>query len=316
MEAVSVVIVTFNSSGHIKRCLQALRDSDVPVQVIVVDNASEDDTLTVVEKELARFPGATLIESPRNVGFARGMNVGMQHATGAHIALLNPDCFVETSTLRLMAQATEREKRIGLSGCLLLNEDGSEQAGCRRYIPTPWRALMRVLHLKRLFRGRKRFDDFIMSSEALPEDIKDVEALSGALMMVERSALDAVGALDERYFMHCEDLDWCIRFRNAGWRVVFVPDARAVHLKGASTASRPLRVEYHKHVGMIKFYRLHLAQRYPGPLMWAVVASVWMRFAAKAMVTMPKSLASLRRRQRRAKPSFAGRQERYGVKQQ
>jgi len=316
MTPVSVVIVTFNSSGHIRKCLQALRDSDVPIQLIVVDNASEDDTAAVVEKELARFPGARFIASPRNVGFARGMNAGMQHATAERIVLLNPDCFVEPSTLRTMALTMAHSDDIGLSGCLLLNVDGSEQAGCRRYIPTPWRALMRVLHLKRLFKGRRRFDDFIMSNEALPQDVQDVEALSGALMMVSRPGLRAVGALDERYFMHCEDLDWCLRFRQAGWRVVFVPAARAVHLKGASTASRPLRVEYHKHVGMIKFYRRHLARRYPGPLMWAVTASVWVRFGAKAVVTLPKSLASLRRRRRAAGSDIGRRQERYGVRQQ
>lgn len=98
--------------------------------------------------------------------------------------------------------------------------------------------------------------------------------------------------------------------------MVFVPCARAVHLEGASTASRPLRVAYHKHVGMIKMYRLHLARRYPGPLMWAVAVSVWVRFAAKAVVTMSRSLASLRRRQRQARPAFGRQQERYGVRQQ
>jgi len=289
MDRVSVVIVAFNSSSHIAQCLRALRESDVPVDLIVVDNDSEDETVEVVEKELAAFDVAQLLRSESNVGFARGVNIGLRRALGRYAVVLNPDCYVGPSTLRVMMATMRSRPDVGLAGCLLLNEDGSEQAGCRRYIPTPWRALMRVLHLKRLFRGRHRFNDFIMSREPLPAGPIEVEALSGALMMVRLESLQSVGMLDEAYFMHCEDLDWCVRFRNAGWRVLFMPNAKAVHVKGASSVSRPMRVEYHKHAGMIRFYRLHLRKRYGGALMWAVVASVWARFLGKAIVTAPNS---------------------------
>ena len=243
----------------------------------------------MVEHELAAFEVAHLLRSESNVGFARGVNIGLRRALGRFVVILNPDCFVAPSTLREMMDTMRSRPDVGLAGCLLLNEDGSEQAGCRRYIPTPWRALMRVLHLRRLFGARRRFDDFIMSREPLPAGPIEVEALSGALMMVRRESLQSVGMLDEAYFMHCEDLDWCVRFRNAGWRVLFMPNAKATHVKGASSSSRPMRVEFHKHAGMIRFYRLHLRKRYGGALMWAVVVSVWVRFLGKAIVTAPVS---------------------------
>lgn len=313
MNRVAVVIVTFNSSGHIARCLRALRESDIPVELIVVDNNSEDDTVEVVERELAAFEVAHLLRSDTNVGFARGVNKGLRRALGSYVVILNPDCFVCPSTLREMMETMRARPDVGLAGCLLLNEDGSEQAGCRRYIPTPWRALMRVLHLGRFFRRRRRFDDFIMSREPLPSGPIEVEALSGALMMVSRESLHAVGMLDEGYFMHCEDLDWCVRFRSAGWRVLFMPRACAVHVKGACSTSRPMRVEYHKHAGMIRFYRLHLRKRYGGALMWAVVASVWVRFLGKAILIAPTSLRIFLRKRRAARARHVSLEE-VGVK--
>jgi hypothetical protein len=113
-----------------------------------------------------------------------------------------------------------------------------------------------------------------------------VDAISGAFMLVRRRALATVGPLDEGYFLHCEDLDWCERFRRAGYVVLFVPDVTVVHHKGTSSRGRPMRVLWHMHRGMVRYYGKFLRDSYPRPLSWLVVAGVWLRFAALAAVAL------------------------------
>ena len=116
-----------------------------------------------------------------------------------------------------------------------------------------------------------------------------MDAISGAFMMVRRDALVAVGALDEAYFMHCEDLDWCMRFRQSGRRVLFVPTASAVHHKGTSSRARPVRVLWHMHRGMVRYYRKFFRGAYPAPFLWLVVAGVAVRFSALASLAVARN---------------------------
>lgn len=279
---VSVVIVTFESGREIGSCLRHLRAVPAPLEVIVVDNASTDGTRTEIERELEGFARTLFVRNRENLGFAVAVNQGLAGSTGAFVLLLNPDCCVQPDTIINVHRALTDHPEAGMAGCLLLNPDGTEQQGARRYIPTPWRALMRVLKMDRLFPRVRRLSGFVMKEEPLPGGVVPVEAISGAFMLVRRDALADVGVLDEGYFMHCEDLDWCMRFKQKGWRVLFVPGARAVHDRGRSSATRPIRVEWHKHRGMVRFYRKFFRRRYSSLLMGAVVVAVWARFALKA----------------------------------
>ena len=107
--------------------------------------------------------------------------------------------------------------------------------------------------------------------------------ISGALMLVPRNAMERVGNWDERYFLHCEDLDLCMRFHDSGWKILFVPDAVVTHYQGGSSRARPIFVEWHKHKGMVQFYRKFFSHRYPGVLMWCVHFGVWLRFCVVAL---------------------------------
>jgi GT2 family glycosyltransferase len=124
------------------------------------------------------------------------------------------------------------------------------------------------------------FFDFHLHKQPLPSGPIEVEAISGALMLVSRAALEDVGPWDEAYFLHCEDLDWCMRFRQKGWRILFVPDAPVIHYQGHSSRARPMFVEWHKHKGMVRFYRKFFSHQYPGFLMGLVGVAVWIRFSA------------------------------------
>ena len=122
------------------------------------------------------------------------------------------------------------------------------------------------------------FSDFNLHEQELPRGPVDVEAISGALMLVRRAAMDAVGPWDEAYFLHCEDLDWCMRFRQHGWRIVFVPNAPAIHDKGVSSRSRPIFVEWHKHRGLWRYFRKFEAPHRSAGMAAAVFAAIWLRF--------------------------------------
>jgi hypothetical protein len=178
----------------------------------------------------------------------------------------------------------EKNSEAGMVGGLLLNQDGTEQAGGRRAVPTPWRSFVRAFGLHRFSAYWPHlFFDFHLHKQPLPNDPLGVEAISGALMLARREAMQTVGPWDEDYFLHCEDLDWCMRFRQKGWKILFVPDAPVLHYKGACSRSRPILVEWHKHKGMMRFYRKFFQPQYPGAVMWLVIVGIWLRFGAVAV---------------------------------
>jgi GT2 family glycosyltransferase len=279
---VSVAIVNFNCGQLLASAVGAALSSPVSVEVIVADNGSSDGSLAFLRSRFGTHPRVRIIENRENLGFARANNGILRHAKGQYILLLNPDCVVYPDTITRMLTAMEAYPKAGVGGCMIRNPDGTEQAGARRAVPTPWRTFVRVLRLNRLFPDHPRFRSFDLNREPLPDGPASVEAISGAFMLVRREVLEQVGPLDEGYFLHCEDLDWCMRFRQAGWQVMFVPAAEAVHWKGACSFDRPIRVMWHKHRGMVRYYRKFFRHQYPAPLMCLVTASVWARFCILA----------------------------------
>jgi GT2 family glycosyltransferase/nucleoside-diphosphate-sugar epimerase len=282
-DLVSVIIVNFNAGPLLTRCVESVLASAVPVEVFIADNNSKDGSLDEVRE---RFPVSRrfqIVENGRNLGFAKACNLGVQRTTGKYLLFLNPDCIIEPRGIGRIVEVMKANPDAGMAGCLLRNPDGSEQAGCRRYIPTPWRSLVRILNLSRIFKNDPDISSIDLAAQPLPGEPMPVEAISGAFMFVRRSALQKVGLLDDGYFMHCEDLDWCMRFHGAGYRILFVPDVEVVHAKGTCSASRPIRVEFYKHRGMVRFYRKFFWRRYPVVLMYLVVPAVWVRFLAKAI---------------------------------
>jgi GT2 family glycosyltransferase len=279
---VSVAIVKFNGGQMTRTVVESVLSSTVPVEVFVADNGSKDDSVESLRRLSASEPRLRLIENGRNLGFTRATNICVGQARSEYLLLLNPDCVVKPDTLQHMLGAMAAYPNVGMAGCLIRNPDGSEQAGCRRAVPTPWRALVRIFHLNRLFPSHPRFRTFLLNLDPLPDKPIFVEAISGAFMLLKRQAIEQVGLLDEGYFLHCEDLDWCMRFRAAGWKILFVPDAEVVHYKGTSSRPRPIFVEWHKHRGMLRFYRKFFRHQYPGVLMWLVVLGVWLRFGVLA----------------------------------
>ncbi|MFQ6023459.1 MAG: glycosyltransferase family 2 protein [Acidiferrobacterales bacterium] len=290
---VSVIIVNFNGGHLVAAAVEAIVASDVPVEVIVADNGSADGSVRLLRGRFAGNPRVKIIENGKNLGFTRANNLVLAHdvTDTDYVLLLNPDCIVDPDTLPRVLAAMEACPEAAMAGCLIRNPDGTEQAGCRRAVPTPWRTFVRVLHLNKLFANHPRFRSFVLVGTPLPKKPIFQEAISGAFMLVRRApAEQIVGPLDEGYFLHCDDLDWCMRFRQAGLQILFVPDAEATHYKGYCSQDRPIRVLWHLHKGMVRFYRKFFRHQYPAPLMGAVILAVWARFVVLAMGCWVKRL--------------------------
>lgn len=274
---VSLIIVNYNAGDFLEACVSsALSQVD---DLIVVDNASTDPSLAQLE---AAFPGERklrIVRNRENLGFAAACNIGADVSAGSYLLFLNPDCVLEPDSVKCLLRALEDYPDAGMVGGLLVDPDGTEQAGGRRAVPTPWRSFVHAFGLSRFAdRWPRLFFDFHLHKQPLPSEPIEVEAISGACMLVRRAAMDDVGQWDEGYFLHCEDLDFCITLRRKGWKILFVPDARIVHDKGGCSRSRPIFVEWHKHHGMMRFYRKFFRHQYPGVLMWLVALGVWLRF--------------------------------------
>ncbi len=272
---ISTIIVNYNAGELLRNCVDSLLLCPLDIEIIVVDNASSDGSLDA----LKGLPYVQIIKNPDNVGFAVACNIGVSVACAPFLLFLNPDCSFKPGALAGLLTAMNADNRVGMAGGLLTSLDGTEQAGGRRAVPTPWRSFVRAFGLT-CFSDRwpRLFFDFHLHKQPLPDKAIEVEAISGACMMVKREAMQDVGKWDEAYFLHCEDLDWCMRFRQKGWKIMFVPSVKITHALGACSKSKPMFVEWHKHKGMMRFYRKFFRHQYPSILMWLVAVGVWLRF--------------------------------------
>lgn len=278
------VVVNHDAGPALRRAVASLLESAAVGTVIVVDNASSDDSLAALDDLGAGAGRLVVIRNEDNRGFARACNQALPHRGGGGLLLFNPDCVARPGAIEALAIALDEHPEAGAAGPLLLNPDGTEGPGGRRCAPTPWRSFVRLFGLTRLRSLSPRlFGDYDLEGSPLPEGPVAVDAVSGACMLVRPGALDRVGPLDEGYFLHCEDLDWCERMRQAGLHVLFVPGARVVHDKGLCSRHRPLFVEWHKHRGMLRYYAKFNSGAHPWPLRVLVRGGAWLRLGLVAL---------------------------------
>jgi hypothetical protein len=276
---ISAVIVNFNAGDYLTNAVDSLLSARlVPDQVIVVDNASSDDSVARLRSAIDD-DRLTIVAAPRNLGFAGACNLGIQSARGEAILFLNPDCRVYPDALERLVRELDADPTIGMVGPLIVNPDGSEQRGCRRDVPNPWQIFCVSFGLHRLMPRHPRFRTFNRETDPLPDKPTAVPAISGACMLVAHETIERIGYLDDSYFLHFEDLDWCMRLGAIDGRIVFVPGAVVEHTQGVCSRSRPIRVEYHKHRSLIRFLRQNFAGFYPTSFMAAVSVVVMLRLA-------------------------------------
>ena len=292
---IGVVIVTYNSARVLGPCLESLRAQQpaVALTIIVVDNGSADGT-----QELARtrFPEVVLIEAPRNGGFSYGTNIGLRAVglldgppAGAstlppcdYVLFLNADTELPAGALAQLVALLASRPEIGAVSPRLVRLDGTLDQACRRGSPTAWNALCHLLGLDRRWPQSARFGHYNLTY--LPENqAAAVDSVAGAFMLMPAEAVRQVGAWDEEYFAYGEDIDYCLRVRQAGWLVWYEPSVTVLHLKGAISQQRSLRMIGEFYRAMRIYYRKHQAERHPAPVRLLITGGIYL-FQALALL--------------------------------
>jgi GT2 family glycosyltransferase len=248
MVDVSVVVVTYDALPWIERCLDSVRG----VPTVVVDNGSTDGTVALV---LESFPDVWLVES-ENLGLAAGWNTGIRETKGRYVLLLNADAWLVGSALRRLVEFADSRPNAAFVGPRLSNPDGTLQRSVRGF-PTLWRLATEYLFLRKLAPRSSVLNAFYAGGFD-HDEVREVESLMGACMLVRREAIAEAGSADERFFLFSEETDWQYRLRQAGWEVVFFPGAECVHVRGASHAGRLYRENLRGH---LRFFWKHHGPR-------------------------------------------------------
>jgi GT2 family glycosyltransferase len=248
---VSVVIVSFNTRPHLLRCLASLEAHvTLPFEVVVVDNGSGDGSADTVRRA---HPAARVIENGANLGFAAASNRGLREARAAYCLLLNPDAEVTAGAVETLAAVLDERADVGIVGPRTTGADGGPQLSFGPDL-TPvseWRQ-------RRLVRAlRERRPETVREVETMSAREQEPVWVSGACLLARKAALDAVGGLDERFFLYEEDVDLCLRVRQAGWRILYTPRAVVMHHLGRSMETIPAlsRLEYDR--SHLRFYAKH-----------------------------------------------------------
>jgi hypothetical protein len=275
MVDLSVVIVSWNVRDLLRRCLQSVLANPpscalTGLEVIVVDNGSSDATVEMVQTE---FPNVYLIANEENRGFPAANNQGVAIARGRYVLLLNPDTEVVGDALATMVAFADAHPEVGMIGPQLLNPDGSVQSS-RRRLPTLATAFFESTWLEPCA-PRRLLDRYYISDR--PDDaIQDVDWITGAAMLARREAIDEVGPMDEGFFMYSEELDWCRRFQEAGWRVVYLPTAQIVHYVGKSSEQVVAARHIHFQTSKVRYFRKYHGRAASEMLRWFLLANyVW-----------------------------------------
>ncbi|MDZ4711873.1 MAG: glycosyltransferase family 2 protein [bacterium] len=257
---ISIIIVTWNCKQYVLQCLESIysNDQEISFEVIVIDNNSADATVDEIQK---RFPSVKVIANFRNIGFAGANNQGIAASSAGFTLLLNPDTIVHKHALKNMLVFIKSNETIGAIGPKILNNNGTVQyAGIQ--FPDNWNIFCEALFLDRIFPHSRIFG----KHKSLYEDFSKpfpVNYAQGSALLLRRSALDAAGFLDERFFMYFEETDLCLRIKKKGYTIYFYPGATITHFGGGETGHYTERRLLHYHESLIKFYKKHFL---PGSL--------------------------------------------------
>ena len=282
---VQIIIVNYNSGEYLSRAVESALEHTL-AKIAVVDNDSSDDSVEIAQRKVTSGRVDWILNT-ENVGFAKANNQILRQGLADFFLLMNPDCVLSSDAAGQLAGFLKLNAEVGLASCRILNENGTVQSTCRRRFPTPASAAARMLMLDKIFSGNASLKDFDYGATAKDSDpIEYVEAVSGAFMMIRRETLDDIGLLDEGYFMHCEDLDWCKRAQDAGWKTAFIPTSSVVHAKGVSSASRPIRVLWTLHKGMNRFFDKFYYRQYSWFMRLFVKVGIVGSFMLRALKTL------------------------------
>ena len=295
----SVILVNYKvpqlTIEAVRSVLASLRRVDGESEIIVLDNASGDDSMGLLRTAFAAEPRVKILESPTNGGFARGNNMAIAEARGDYLLLLNPDTLVGESTLADRLTFLRSHSDAGAVGPRLINQSGAMHPECKRGVPTLWNSFCRFTRLYRLAPHSACFNGYYQGHLS-PDAVQQVPVLTGAFLMMRRALYQAVGGLDERYFMYGEDIDLCYTIERAGYHNYYLPTP-VLHYKGESEiAADRVRYEESFYGAMRLFYLKHQGESW-----WSRHVTTPLILAA---INLQRRLAHCRRQRKAVKSAI------------
>lgn len=286
MSDLAIVIVSFNTRDLLRDCLKSIYNQTgigaadsghLPVQVVVVDNASADGSATMVRAE---FPQVAVLETPANIGYGPANNLGLRHVLASaeaprYILLLNPDTVLPPDGLTRLSCFLDEHPDAGVVGPKLVRADGSLDLACRRSFPSPAVSFYRLVGLSRLFPRSPRFGRYNLTYLD-PDQPTEMDSGVGACMLIRWEALEQAGLFDEAFFMYGEDLDLCYRLKQCGWRVHYYPAVQVLHYKGQASKQLADKATYEFYRAMLLFHHKHYAQNTFFLGNWLITAGIFL----------------------------------------
>ncbi|GAB2556985.1 glycosyltransferase family 2 protein [Rhodanobacter koreensis] len=275
--ALSVIVVSADSGPALRECVRQLLASSLSLELILIDNHSRDGIPSAIERAYAHDARLKVVYNHRNIGFGPAVNLAARQARGQALLVLNPDCLLQEEDLQHLLALLAAKPKAGLIGAVVCDADGLPDPASWRRDPLLRRSLNSML-------GRP--GEKVNVDQEIPAEVIETEAISGALMLLPLSMFQRLGGFDEKYFLHCEDLDLCRRVRDIGYQVLLAGDIRVLHGRGSSSRHRPVFVSRHKHFGMWRWFRKHdPAARNP-----LVAGVVWLGIWAHFLLQIPAQL--------------------------
>jgi hypothetical protein len=280
MGNVSVIVVSYHTGPALWLAIDSVLQQPECKELILVDNGNVPGDLRRLRGLADKETRIKFFTGHGNIGFARGCNLGAKAATGDYVLLLNPDSMLPEGGLARALRALQNYPDNTLAGCFLAHQDGTEQRGGRRALLTPETAIVESLGLHRVF---KRFGRLNFHSTPMPQTVHEVPAISGAFMLMSRAFYAQMKGLDEDYFLHMEDMDFCYRVHAAGGKIICIPDIKVIHFRSTSEASGAF-IEKHKAKGFIRYLRTHFGNKHSPLFLTAMALGIWIRYAIKISV--------------------------------
>ncbi|MGP8154001.1 MAG: glycosyltransferase family 2 protein [Smithella sp.] len=251
---ISVIIVNWNTKDFLIECLQSLdtQTGNFQKEVIVVDNGSRDDSQEAVK---SAFPKVQIIENNSNLGFAKANNIGIKASKGRYLCVINSDVKVLDGCLDQLVRHMDQHPNVGMVGPKVYWSDMTLQSSCRIF-PSLWNNFFTAIGFNKLFPKYRIFSGEHMLFFSY-DKIRSVDVLVGCFMMARREAVDQVGMLDERFFIYAEDIDWCKRFWEKGWEIMFNPGAEVIHYGRSSSSNDPLRFSIEQMRSVLQYWKKH-----------------------------------------------------------
>jgi len=276
----SISIVNYNARDYLDRCIQSIKNTvkDHSYEIIVVDNASDDSSVQLISK---KYPEITIIQNDANLGFIKANNIGLKRSKGKYVMSLNNDTVVLPGAVDKLIEFLDKNHDAGAVGPKLLNSDGSIQLQARRGFPSPLNSFFYFSGLSKLFPKNKAIGAYLLTYLD-DKTVTEVDSLCGAAMMVRREVIGEVGLMDESYFMYGDDIDWCYRIKQAGWKVYYLPEAEVIHYGGrGGSRRRSYRniVEFYR--AMAIFYKKHYSPGHNFIMNWLIYSAVWFKCAVE-----------------------------------